>query len=270
MPELPEVETVRRGIAPLVTGRRILRVDVRNGQLRWPVPRNLSQVRGQSIAAVRRRAKYLLIGAETGTVLIHLGMSGSLRVVPDRSPPGAYDHVDFVLDDGRRLRLRDPRRFGCVLWVRSDPAEHPLLKDLGPEPLSPAFTGATLYARARHRRIAVKPFIMDGAAVCGVGNIYASESLFRARIHPHRAAGRISRARYDRLADAIKNTLTDAIAAGGTTLRDFTRATGRPGYFRPALAVYGRTGEPCPHCATPIQRRRIGQRSSYLCVRCQR
>lgn len=270
MPELPEVETARRGIAPLVAGQRVVAVEVRNPHLRWPVPDSLTEVCGQTLTDVRRRAKYLLLPAQTGTIILHLGMSGSLRVVPEHTPPGRYDHVDIVLDHYRRLRLRDPRRFGCVLWVRTDPEQHPLLKTLGPEPLSAAFTGAYLHRRARGRVSAVKTFIMDAKTVSGVGNIYANEALFRAGIHPHRPAGRIALARYTRLAEAVKATLADAIAAGGTTLRDFTAEDGRPGYFRQALAVYGRAGAPCPRCATPIQRRVIGQRSSFLCPHCQR
>ncbi|MDH3280583.1 MAG: bifunctional DNA-formamidopyrimidine glycosylase/DNA-(apurinic or apyrimidinic site) lyase [Gammaproteobacteria bacterium] len=270
MPELPEVETARRGIAPLVSGRRVVSVDIRNPHLRWPVPETLAEVCGQVLTHVRRRAKYLLLPAQTGTIILHLGMSGSLRVVPERTPPGRYDHVDFLLDHRQRLRLRDPRRFGCVLWVRTDPEQHPLLKALGPEPLSGAFSGAYLHRRARDRDVAIKAFIMDSKTVGGVGNIYASEALFKSGIHPHRPAGRIALKRYVRLADAIKETLTEAIAAGGTTLRDFTRESGRPGYFRTQLLVYGRHGEPCPRCTTPIQRRVIGQRSSFLCPRCQR
>ncbi|MDH3639082.1 MAG: bifunctional DNA-formamidopyrimidine glycosylase/DNA-(apurinic or apyrimidinic site) lyase [Gammaproteobacteria bacterium] len=270
MPELPEVETACRGIAPLITGRRVVSVDIRNRNLRWPVPKTLSEVCGQTLTDVRRRAKYLLLSAQTGTIILHLGMSGSLRVVPERTPPGRYDHVDFLLDHRYRLRLRDPRRFGCVLWVHTDPEQHPLLKELGPEPLSDAFTGTYLYRHAGHRRVAVKSFIMDSKTVSGIGNIYASEALFKSGIHPHRPAGRIALRRYTQLADAIKETLTDAIAAGGTTLRDFASQEGRPGYFRQQLSVYGRDGEPCPRCKLPIRRRVIGQRSSYLCPGCQR
>ncbi len=271
MPELPEVETTRRGIAPHLAGRRFTGARVRNRRLRRPVPRDLSRLlAGQPVTGVRRRGKYLVIDTPAGSLIIHLGMSGSLRVVPAGTPPGPHDHVDLLLDDGRCLRLRDPRRFGLVLFTRRDPLTHPLLKDLGPEPLAPGFGGDDLWRRARGRRTAIKNFIMDGRVVAGVGNIYANEALFRAGIHPARPAGRISRARMARLAAAIRAVLEEAIAAGGTTMRDFTDSQGKPGYFALSLAVYGREGEPCPRCGHPIRHVVIGQRSTCYCPRCQR
>ena len=271
MPELPEVETTARGVAPLIVGQRICQCIIRDGRLRWPVPNALpALLAGQTILAVRRRAKYLLIETGAGHVLIHLGMSGSLRVLGCDTPPGPHDHVDWVLDNNTVLRLRDPRRFGCVLWAGHTPDAHPLLRALGPEPLARAFNGEFLYQIGRKRHSAVKMLLMNSHVVVGVGNIYASESLFAAGIHPARAAGRISLARYGDLAKAVKITLRRAIKAGGTTLRDFTRADGKPGYFRYKLKVYDRTGEPCVNCGAPIQERRIAQRSSFLCGRCQR
>ncbi|MFQ5488938.1 MAG: bifunctional DNA-formamidopyrimidine glycosylase/DNA-(apurinic or apyrimidinic site) lyase [Gammaproteobacteria bacterium] len=270
MPELPEVEITCRGIAPHVQGRRVAAVVVRNGHLRRPVPARLQrELPGQVIDAVRRRGKYLLLETRQGTVIIHLGMSGSLRLVPCGQPPEKHDHVEFRFPQGRCLRLRDPRRFGLVLWTRRDPLQHPLLRDLGPEPLGSAFNGDYLYDRSRGRRVAVKPFIMDGRIVVGVGNIYASEALFRAAIHPLRPAGRISRERYRRLAQEIRAVLKEAIAAGGSTLRDFTDSEGRPGYFGRRLLVYGRAGQPCPRCGAALRQIRQGQRATYYCGRCQ-
>ncbi len=271
MPELPEVEITRRGIAPHVQGRVVRAVVVRDRRLRWPVPRALvRELPGHTVRAVRRRAKYLLLDTDRGCVIIHLGMSGSLRVVPADTPPEKFDHVDIVFAGGDCLRLRDPRRFGCVLWTRHDPARHKLLAGLGPEPFSAEFSGAYLHARARGRTTAVKNFLMDAHVVVGVGNIYANEALFRARIHPRRAAGRIAPARYQALARAVVATLKQAIRAGGTTLRDFRDAQGRPGYFRLRLQVYGRAGQPCPRCRQPIRSAVIGQRSAFFCPRCQR
>jgi formamidopyrimidine-DNA glycosylase len=271
MPELPEVETTRRGIEPWVRGRRVARVTVRQPRLRRPVSRALaSALTGETIDSVERRAKYLLLGTAAGTAILHLGMSGSLRICRPAPAPGPHDHVDLELDDGRVLRFTDPRRFGLLLWTRADPLDHPLLARLGPEPLGEAFGGAHLHALSRGRRTAVKNFIMDGRIVVGVGNIYASESLHRAGIHPLRAAGRVSAARYDRLAGCIREVLAEAIAAGGTTLRDFTGGDGRPGYFAHHLNVYGHAGEPCPGCGAPIRQRVIGQRASYFCPGCQR
>lgn len=269
MPELPEVETTRRGIEPHLGGRTVTRLIVRQPRLRWPVPRGLAKrLEGRALRAVGRRGKYLLIGTDAGSLILHLGMSGSLRVVPADTPAGPHDHVDLVLDSGQALRLRDPRRFGCLLWA-ARPERHPLLRDLGPEPLSEDFDGDHLHAAGRGRRLSVKEFIMNSRIVVGVGNIYANEALFMAGIHPARPAGRISRGRYARLAAAIKQVLTEAIGQGGTTLRDFLREDGRPGYFQVRLRVYDRTGRPCPRCGGPIRQRVLGQRSTFYCPRCQ-
>ncbi len=271
MPELPEVETIRRGIEPWVLEAPVIGVVIRQSQLRWMIPADLAEhLVGRSFVAVQRRAKYLLLQNQQGCLLIHLGMSGSLRIVSSDLVAGRHDHVDIVFENGRCLRLNDPRRFGAVLWVGNNPAEHALLAHLGPEPLSDEFNGAMLYARSRGRKLAVKNFIMDQRIVVGVGNIYASEALYRAGIHPAFAAGRISRRRYGLLAEAVRQVLTEAIAAGGTTLRDFTDEKGRPGYFSQQLLVYGREGQPCVHCGRPITCETIGQRSSYFCSRCQR
>ncbi|MDX9874570.1 MAG: bifunctional DNA-formamidopyrimidine glycosylase/DNA-(apurinic or apyrimidinic site) lyase [Spongiibacteraceae bacterium] len=271
MPELPEVETTRRGIEPHLAGRRIAAVAVRQPKLRWPVPADLAeQLVGQRIGAVLRRAKYLLIPFPAGTLLMHLGMSGSLRIIQGDEPPGYHDHVDLVLDDGRALRLHDPRRFGAVLWVNGDVTVHPLLAGLGPEPLSDAFDGDYLYARSRRRSAPVKSFLMDGRVVVGVGNIYANEALFAAGIRPDRAAGRISLARYRRLADEVKRVLAHSIEQGGTTLRDFVGGDGKPGYFKQELLVYGRGGESCKLCRELLIETRLGQRSTVFCRRCQR
>lgn len=270
MPELPEVETTRRGISPWVVGQRVLRVVVREPRLRWPVPARLGRaLSGSCIEGVARRAKYLLLGTASGTLILHLGMSGSLRVVSANSVPRKHDHLDIVFVNQMALRLRDPRRFGCVLWTTRDPVRHRLLRGLGPEPLGPDFSGEYLYDRSRGRRVSAKSFLMDSRIVAGVGNIYASEALFSANIHPVRAAGRISCGRYEVLAEAVRRILSDAITKGGTTLRDYVRSTGDPGYFSLHLNVYGRAGEPCAHCGTPIRSTTIGQRASYYCPRCQ-
>jgi len=271
VPELPEVETILHGIAPHLCGARIERLLVRDHRLRYPILEDTqTRVGGQRILSVRRRAKYLVLQLERGAVLIHLGMSGSLRVLPSDMPASAHDHLDLRLEGGTCLRMRDPRRFGAFLWT-PDPAEdHPLLAHLGPEPLDPGFHGGHLYQCARTRRCAVKCFIMDAGVVVGVGNIYANESLFLAGIHPARPCNRIGPGRYGRLAAAVKQVLADAIDQGGTSLRDFVREDGNPGYFALSLQAYGRAGEACPRCGTPIRRRRIGQRSSFYCPRCQR
>ncbi len=270
MPELPEVEITRRGIEPHVRGQRLAGVVIRQRQLRWPVPEEIeSRFGNQVVECVRRRAKYLLFDTRSGSAIMHLGMSGSLRVVNVNTPPQLHDHVDLVLGRHKILRLRDPRRFGALLWCERDPLEHPLLKHLGPEPLSEAFDGDYLVRQARGRKVAVKAFIMNSRIVAGVGNIYANEALFSAAIHPHRAAGRISAARYQRLADAIKAVLQEAIAVGGTTLRDFLRADGTPGYFRSVLQVYARAGEVCHRCGQKIRCTVQGQRSTHYCPGCQ-
>lgn len=270
MPELPEVETTRRGIEPYSVGRRVDEMVVRESRLRWPVPEDLPQrLQGQRIESVQRRAKYLLLNTAAGSVLLHLGMSGSLRVIDRDEPPLYHDHIDIQLDDGHALRFNDPRRFGCCLWLEPG-AGHPLLEHLGPEPLSDEFDGDMLYQLSRGRRGPVKNFIMDGKVVVGVGNIYANESLFLAGIRPDRPAGRISRARYQRLAEHIKQVLTSAIAQGGTTLKDFVGGDGKPGYFAQQLYVYGRGGEPCKRCRSILREVRLGQRSTVYCVACQR
>ncbi len=270
MPELPEVETTRRGIAPHLVGQRVSRVIVRERRLRWPIPEDLDvRLSGQRIEAVERRAKYLLIRFEAGTLIAHLGMSGSLRLVEGALPPAKHEHVDLLLESGQALRYTDPRRFGALLWS-DDPLNHVLLASLGPEPLSEAFDGERLFQLSRGRSMAVKPFIMDNAVVVGVGNIYASEALFAAGIDPRRPAGGISRARYLKLADEIKRILALAIERGGTTLRDFVGGDGKPGYFQQELFVYGRGGEFCKHCGTTLREVRLGQRASVYCSRCQR
>lgn len=275
MPELPEVETTLRGIRPHLEGRRIERLVVREARLRQPVAAHTAErLAGARIAALRRRGKYLLADLEHGSLLLHLGMSGSLRITEAHQPPRTHDHLDLCCVDGPCLRFHDPRRFGLFLWLDQGPEEalatHPLLARLGPEPLDPGFTGEHLHRLAQGRRVAVKAFIMDSRVVVGVGNIYANESLFLAGIHPARAAGRISRARYERLAETIRAVLGAAIAQGGTTLRDFLRDDGQPGYFSQSLRVYGRGGAPCPSCGEPLREQRIGQRSSVYCPRCQR
>jgi formamidopyrimidine-DNA glycosylase len=270
VPELPEVETTCRGLAPELLGHRIRRVLVRETRLRWPLPRGFAAaLAGRRVVAVGRRAKYLLIATDEGTLIVHLGMSGSLRVVRAGEPARKHDHVDLVLDSGRAVRFNDPRRFGTLLYTRADPARHRLLRQLGPEPLDPGFGGQHLHARSRGRRVATKHFIMDAHQVVGVGNIYASEALYRARIRPGRPAGRLSHADCARLALAIKRVLASAIRAGGTTLRDYVNAEGLPGYFRQKLYVYERAGLPCRRCGTAIRRTVHGARASYYCPGCQ-
>ena len=271
MPELPEVETTRRGIAPHLEGQRIAQVVVRQRQLRWPVTAGLARrLRDREIRSVKRRAKYLLVEFEHGHLILHLGMSGSLRLVDASAQAGKHDHLDLVLASGRSLRFCDPRRFGAALWTAQPPQLHPLLASLGPEPLSAEFTGDLLYRRSRGRKSSVKSFIMDSRIVVGVGNIYANEALFAAGIRPDRAAGRISLARYRLLAAAIKAVLERAIQCGGTTLRDFVGGDGRPGYFRIELKTYGRGGEPCVSCGALLAESRLGQRSTVYCRQCQR
>ena len=269
MPELPEVEVTRRGIAPHLTGRRISGVAVRESRLRWPVPREVHALAGRTVRTIRRRGKYLVVDCGDGHLILHLGMSGSLRYLRRPLAPEAHDHIDVHLDDGGTLRFNDPRRFGSFMLTQS-PGLHPLLKDLGPEPLGEEFDADYLWQTSRHRRIAIKQHIMNGRIVVGVGNIYASEALFRAGIHPRRIAGRISRARFEPLVQSIRDVLRDAIEEGGTTLRNFVGGDGKPGYFRGALRVYERDGSPCVNCGTPIERRVLGQRATYYCPRCQR
>lgn len=270
VPELPEVETTLRGITPHLRGKRIDRLLVRERRLRYPIPEGTEdQVRGERIVGVRRRGKYLLLDLECGTALIHLGMSGSLRVLSADTPPKKHDHLDLCLVGGTCLRLRDPRRFGIFLWTPDPPGDHRLLSHLGPEPLGLGFDGDYLYRLSRARRSAVKTFIMDAKVVVGVGNIYANESLYLAGIHPARPCNRIGRERYLRLATEIAQVLASAIEQGGTSLRDFVKEDGSPGYFALSLKVYGREGKPCIGCGASVRQRRIGQRSSFFCPRCQ-
>jgi formamidopyrimidine-DNA glycosylase len=270
MPELPEVETSRRGISPYLVGETIENLDIRERRLRWPVSRDVdTHLPGARVTSVERRAKYLLLNTTHGTAIIHLGMSGSVYIVDRGTPAGVHEHFDLNLGSGRALRYRDPRRFGSLHWTENA-ARHWLLRELGPEPLGPDFSGEYLWTKSRGRRIAVKPFIMNAAVVVGVGNIYASEALFIARIHPRRAAGRISLRRYETLAEAIRSVLAKAISAGGTTLRDFYGGDGEAGYFRHELAVYDRADEPCMRCGRPITSIVLGQRATYYCKNCQR
>jgi formamidopyrimidine-DNA glycosylase len=271
VPELPEVETTLRGIAPFLVGRRVRAVVVREPRLRWPVTPGLEQALcGVEVSSMERRAKYILVHTLHGSLIVHLGMSGSWRVLTREEAPSTHDHVDLVMPGGVVIRYRDPRRFGCLLWTQDDPLQHPLLKHLGPEPLSEDVDGDYLYRRSRGRRMAVKGFIIDSRIIAGVGNIYASEALSLAGIHPLRAAGRISRRRYDTLVDAIKCILQRSIDLGGTTLRDFVNPAGEPGYFEQTLRVYGRAEKPCRVCATPVRLVVIGQRSTFYCPVCQR
>jgi formamidopyrimidine-DNA glycosylase len=270
MPELPEVETSRRGIAPWLEGMRVRNVTVRERRLRWPVPKDIDRLLpGEIIHSIRRRAKYLLFHTDAGTMLLHLGMSGSVRIIADNEPAAKHDHVDIGIEGGKALRFRDPRRFGSILWAKNA-ADHPLLRDLGPEPLGLDFSGEYLWRMSRGRRISIKQFIMNASIVVGVGNIYASESLFMACVHPRRRADRVSLQRMRVLANCIVTVLEQAITAGGTTLRDFYGGDGEPGYFRPRLEAYGREGEPCRRCNEPISAIVLGQRSTFYCKRCQR
>ncbi len=271
MPELPEVETTRRGIEPHVTGVRISEVIVRRRDLRQPVSKDIAAIEGRRIAGVHRRSKYLLLGIDDGsTVLIHLGMSGSLRVVDPAQAWKTHDHLAITLENGKQLRFHDPRRFGLVLRVTGDPSAHVLLASLGPEPLEDGFTAAHLATACAKRSAAIKLVIMDAKVVVGVGNIYASEALFRAGILPRTAANKISKPRLANLVAAIREVLTDSIKEGGTTLRDFLHSNSEPGYFKQRLFVYERKGEPCRVCATPIRHAVLGQRSTYWCPKCQK
>lgn len=270
MPELPEVEVTRRGLLPTLLGATATALIVRNSALRYPVPADLARhVVGRRLAGISRHGKYLLLDFECGEVLVHLGMSGSLRIVPAATPPEAHDHVDLVFAR-HALRLRDPRRFGAVLWLGREGQSHPLLRSLGIEPLSDELSAARLHTATRRRSTAIKQVLLDSHVIAGIGNIYAAESLFRAGIRPSVAAHRISLARCARLVEAIRATLQDALAAGGSSLRDFVGSDGKPGYFQQQYFVYGRTGEPCRNCGTPIRSLRQGQRSSFFCPRCQR
>lgn len=270
MPELPEVETTCRGIRPHVENKSISEVVVRQDQLRWPISAEIMTVLpGQRIQTVTRRGKYLLLNLNAGCVLIHLGMSGSLRIAKKSEDVKKHDHVDIIFKNGDILRYHDPRRFGCMLWAGTQPFKHVLLEKLGPEPLSEEFTMEHLFMLSRKRSASIKNFIMDSHVVVGVGNIYANEALFAAGIRPKRQAGKVSKASYIKLIAAIKEILAEAIEQGGTTLRDFVGGDGKPGYFKQSLFVYGRGGESCLNCATSLKEIRLGQRSTVYCPKCQ-
>jgi formamidopyrimidine-DNA glycosylase len=272
VPELPEVETVRRGLTPYLLRRRIDAVTVRESRLRWPIPADFAgRLSGRRVERLDRRGKYIIVTLDSGDrVILHLGMSGRIRVLDPAEPLQKHDHVDWRLDSGRVLRFHDPRRFGAMLWWPAREREHALLRGMGPEPFSDAFDGDYLFRLSRGRSAAVKSFVMDGRIVVGAGNIYATEALFRAGIRPTRAAGRLTRADCTRLAERIREVLAEAVELGGTTLRDFAGADGESGYFQQALSVYGRDGQACRVCGTAIRRLVIGQRSSFYCPRCQR
>jgi formamidopyrimidine-DNA glycosylase len=271
MPELPEVETTRRGIEPHAAGRKIVALQLYEPRLRWRVPDELpGLVAGQRILHAKRRAKYLLLELESGTLLLHLGMSGSLRVLPADTPRLTHDHFDLVLDSGKTLRFNDPRRFGSLHYVTGDPNEHPLLAKLAPEPLDPAFNTAYLWRITRRRRVAIKQLLMNSRLVVGVGNIYANEALFRAKVRPRRQARTLTRIETGRIVRAVKSVLAMAIRVGGTTLRDYVGADGEPGYFKQKLYVYERSAQPCRTCRTPVRQLTQGQRSTYYCPTCQK
>lgn len=278
MPELPEVEITRRGLAAALSGQRIVQIVIRNAALRWPIPPQLSvMLIGKIIREVRRRAKYLLLDCGDGALILHLGMSGSLRILPAGCAAAAHDHFDLIVENGVVMRLHDPRRFGAVLWHdggqddrRDDARAHPLLAGLGPEPLSDQFDGAVLYQATRGRTASVKALLLDSHIVAGVGNIYANEALYAAAIRPSTPAGRLSRPRCERLVTAVKETLEAALAAGGSSLRDYVASDGEFGCFQLQYAVYGRAGLPCLQCSSPVRALRIGQRSTFYCARCQR
>lgn len=271
MPELPEVETTRRGIEPLVSGRTVTGVTVRERRLRWPVTAGLNtKLSGKRIRRVWRRAKYLLLEFDHGTLIIHLGMSGHLAVVPADQAPVKHDHVDIILDNDQILRFHDPRRFGAILWTGTNPLQHKLLQHIGPEPLGSDFNAEYLHRTLRGRKRGIRDTLLDGRIVAGVGNIYANEALFQAGIDPRRPAGRIGRDRVTRLVEAIREVLAAAIKAGGTTLRDFRNSDGRPGYFQQELNIYGRGNAPCRRCNAPVKHQLVGNRSLYFCTKCQR
>ncbi len=270
MPELPEVETTRQGIIPYIDQQIVSEVTVRQPKLRWPIPVEIQKMVGQRIESVKRRGKYLLLETSQGTALIHLGMSGSLRVIDAGDVPDKHDHVDIVMQTGKAIRLHDPRRFGSVLWTTKNPLKHKLIRSLGPEPLSDDFNADYLFAVSRGRKVSIKQFIMNGHVVVGVGNIYACESLFMAAISPKRLAGKVTKARYKVFVEEIKKVLSKAIEQGGTTLKDFVQAEGKPGYFQQQLNVYGRASEPCNQCGKAVMKITQGQRSTFYCSQCQR
>lgn len=270
MPELPEVETTLRGIEPWLENVTIEQVIVRQPKLRWPVEQAVQQLEGQKVRMLSRRAKYILVETDVGTAIWHLGMSGSLRLVDNNEEPGKHDHIDWRMSNGKILRYHDPRRFGALLWQAPDASENQHLDHLGPEPLSDEFDVDYLFQRSRNKSQAIKQFIMDGKVVVGVGNIYANESLFMAGIRPTNAAGKVSKARYEKLVACIKLVLEQAIAQGGTTLKDFVGGDGKPGYFAQELLVYGRGGKACLYCGSVLKEIRQGQRATVYCPKCQR
>jgi len=271
MPELPEVETSRRGVLPHIKGSTLAQLIVRQPKLRWPIESHLPEtLAGNRLNNIRRRGKYMLFDFEAGTVLIHLGMSGSVRILTQDVEVTKHDHFDMLFSNGNCLRFNDPRRFGSLLWAGQNPLEHSLISKLGPEPLDEDFGGEYCYQKSRGKRIAIKQFIMDSHLVVGVGNIYANESLFKAGIHPSRQAGKVSLKRYLVLAQIIKEVLSEAIEQGGTSLKDFTNADGKPGYFKQQLAVYGRGGEPCVQCNTSLKEVRHNNRATVYCSKCQK
>jgi formamidopyrimidine-DNA glycosylase len=270
MPELPEVETTRRGLLPLV-GKVVKSVTIRYPTLRWPIPQSLLQtLPSQTLRSLTRRAKYILCEYDTGTLLLHLGMPGRIQLLDTNYPPEKHDHFDIEFSDGHVLRLRDPRRFGAVLWIDNKDNNHVLLNSLGPEPLEEGFNEKYLHTALSNKTLAIKNAIMDGHVVVGVGNIYASESLFRARIHPETAANKLTLKQCEKLVAEIKSTLNDALSAGGSSLRDFYGVDGNIGYFQQEYFVYGRTIESCKVCAKPIKCIRLGQRSTFYCEKCQK
>lgn len=274
MPELPEVETTRRGIQPYIRDQVVAKIIVRQAKLRWLIPAEIQEMKGATIKSVSRRGKYILLEAEMnqkllGTTIIHLGMSGSLRIIDAKLAPEKHDHIDIIFTNGKAIRLRDSRRFGAVLWTKKNPLKHKLLRSLGPEPLSDDFNTDYLYQQSRGRSISIKQLIMDSHIVVGVGNIYACESLFKAGISPKRQAGKTSKLRYKLLVNMIKEVLAQAIERGGTTLRDFVQAEGNPGYFQQELFVYGRADQTCHVCAKQIKQIKQGQRSTFYCSNCQ-
>ncbi|NIY83338.1 bifunctional DNA-formamidopyrimidine glycosylase/DNA-(apurinic or apyrimidinic site) lyase [Vibrio hepatarius] len=267
MPELPEVEVSRMGISPHLVGEKVAKLTFRTPKLRWDIPAELKQMEGQVIRSVSRRAKYLMIETDLGSAIVHLGMSGSLRVLDAEIAPSKHDHVDLKLENGKVLRYNDPRRFGAWLWTEN--GEHTALNHMGPEPLTDAFNADYMLEKAANKRVAVKQFIMDNKVVVGVGNIYASESLFSAKLHPSKAAGQLTQEQWQKLVQEIKQVLATAIKQGGTTLKDFSQADGKPGYFAQELQVYGRAGDACLSCGNEIEELKIGQRNTFFCPHCQ-
>ncbi|MCU4676627.1 bifunctional DNA-formamidopyrimidine glycosylase/DNA-(apurinic or apyrimidinic site) lyase [Catenovulum sp. 2E275] len=270
MPELPEVEVTRMGISPHLIGQKINKVAVYNAKMRWPIPLEINQLTDQVIEKIDRRAKYLLLYCQAGIALLHLGMSGKLCVVDSTMPKKKHDHFELFLGSGKSLRLNDPRRFGAVLWFKTLEDASLVLAHLGPEPLTDEFTAEYLHQKAQKRQTAIKTFLMDNKVVVGVGNIYANESLFMSGIHPKKAAGKISFKQYQLLVENIKQVLAKAITQGGTTLKDFTQADGKPGYFAQELMVYGRAGEKCKICQTELTGLVIAQRATVFCKKCQK